>query len=316
MEKFKESFKLYKRKKPPPDYSNVIDFTKIDAEDRQVCSLILEKQSCDVLDGMIPFTSWKAYQHRKIPGFYFISNPFTPDGQRKWIKRCLNDFPLKPNITNLDVNYSDLIRERNVWSMHLDADSTDEEKQLLHKLRWSTLGYHHNWDTKKYTADRYTPFPDDLSCLSRCIAHGIGFPHFKAEAAIVNYYHLDSTLSGHTDHSEFDHISPLISISFGQTAVFLLGGLTKDIDPIALYLHSGDICIMSGECRLAYHAVPKILRTPTSELPYHEGDDDTVNGRKVEDTFEPFESYLQSSRINMNVRQVLCDGQEFPKDES
>lgn len=35
---------------------------------------------------------------------------------------------------------------------------------------------------------------------------------FEAEAAIVNYYRLDSTLSGHTDHSEKDLTKPLLSI--------------------------------------------------------------------------------------------------------
>ena len=35
---------------------------------------------------------------------------------------------------------------------------------------------------------------------------------FSAEAAIVNFYHLDSTLSGHTDHSERDLSLPLLSI--------------------------------------------------------------------------------------------------------
>ena len=38
------------------------------------------------------------------------------------------------------------------------------------------------------------------------------FFSFEPEAAIVNYYHLDSTLSGHTDHSEKDLSVPLLSL--------------------------------------------------------------------------------------------------------
>ena len=34
---------------------------------------------------------------------------------------------------------------------------------------------------------------------------------FTPEAAIINYYHMDSTLSGHTDQSELDHTAPLVS---------------------------------------------------------------------------------------------------------
>ena len=50
-------------------------------------------------------------------------------------------------------------------------------------------------------------------CL--CIYHKLvcsSVARFTAEAGIVNYYHLDSTLSGHTDHSERDLSLPLLSI--------------------------------------------------------------------------------------------------------
>lgn len=83
---------------------------------------------------------------------------------------------------------------------------------LQYKLRWVTLGYHHNWDTKHYDSHHHSPFPPDLAKLTRFILAAVGFPEFTAEAAIVNYYHLDSTLSGHTDHSEKDLTAPLISI--------------------------------------------------------------------------------------------------------
>lgn len=50
-----------------------------------------------------------------------------------------------------------------------------------------------------------------------------------------------------------------ISFSFGQSAVFLVGGKTKQVRPLPLLLNSGDIVIMSGESRLAYHGVPRIV---------------------------------------------------------
>lgn len=49
--------------------------------------------------------------------------------------------------------------------------------------------------------------------------------------------------------------------SFGQTAIFLLGGKTKEEQPSAMFLKSGDIVVMAKESRLCYHAVPKILKT-------------------------------------------------------
>lgn len=59
----------------------------------------------------------------------------------------------------------------------------------------------------------------------------------------MNYYHLDSTLSGHVDQSEFNLEAPLISISLGQNAVFLLGGKTLDNEVTPLMLRCGDIMV-------------------------------------------------------------------------
>ena len=56
--------------------------------------------------------------------------------------------------------------------------------------------------------------------------------------------------------------------SFGQSAVFLVGGETKSVQPQAIVLHSGDVVVMSGASRLAYHGVPKILPPPpTTPVP-------------------------------------------------
>lgn len=55
----------------------------------------------------------------------------------------------------------------------------------------------------------------DLSELSKTIIELLQFPcEFMAEAAIVNFYHLTSTLSGHTDHSEYNLNAPLLSIRY------------------------------------------------------------------------------------------------------
>ena len=47
--------------------------------------------------------------------------------------------------------------------------------------------------------------------------------------------------------------------SFGQTAIFILGGLTREEKPVAMYLRSGDIVVMMGPSRLRYHSVPRIM---------------------------------------------------------
>lgn len=64
-----------------------------------------------------------------------------------------------------------------------------------------------------YSESAKSEFPTDLSNLSKTIIRLLQFSdEFKAEAAIVNFYHPSSTLSGHTDHSENNLDAPLLSI--------------------------------------------------------------------------------------------------------
>ena len=95
------------------------------------------------------------------------------------------------------------------------------------------------------------------------------------------------------------------SSRLGNAAVFLIGGLTRDIEPIPLLLRSGDVIIMSGPaCRRAYHGVPRVLE---GTLPDHLGPGVYDSG---EDDWAPFAHYLKTSRININVRQVFPTGFE------
>lgn len=87
-----------------------------------------------------------------------------------------------------------------------------------------------------------------------------------------------------------------------------------------MFMHSGDIMIMSGLSRLLYHAVPRVLpnlegkllpsclELPLSaDLPL-----DSVIEPCSQEDWEVCARYLQGSRVNMTVRQVLAEGQNFP----
>ena len=58
----------------------------------------------------------------------------------------------------------------------------------------------------------------------------------------------------------------LSNCSFGQSAVFLIGGETKSVRPSALLLQSGDIVIMSGPSRTVFHGVPKVVSPSADTL--------------------------------------------------
>lgn len=99
------------------------------------------------------------------------------------------------------------------------------------RLHWVHLGYQFDYNVVDYKPEHYYGFPKDLSGLMNHIAEAIGYPGYTPEAGIVNYYPLGASMGGHTDHYELDLSWPLISISFGQPAVFLIGGKTRNIKP-------------------------------------------------------------------------------------
>ncbi|XP_072314182.1 nucleic acid dioxygenase ALKBH1 isoform X3 [Eucyclogobius newberryi] len=325
---FKQLFKFYKRRKPPPDFSDVIDFSgkvctgKVDPI--QLSPRAVSDAAASSV-GLRPVRDWRAFGLQGFPGFIFISNPFQRGSQPFWIRQCLKTYPQKPNVCNLDMHMSPCdtkdIWERSVHSLRR------HEKSLLERLRWVTLGYHYNWDTKLYSADNYTPFPADLQSLSQQITLGCGFSDFRPQAGILNYYRSDSSLGIHVDESELDHSRPLLSFCFGQSAVFLLGGKQRQDPPTAMFMHSGDVMVMSGQSRLLYHAVPRIVPSPpgllTSELqnppsPPNQQNQNTPTEKSS--VLEPVSErdwtvclgYIQSSRINVTVRQVLGAEQNFP----
>ncbi|XP_014234533.1 nucleic acid dioxygenase ALKBH1 [Trichogramma pretiosum] len=300
---FRDSFKFYKARKPPPDLSEVIDIRNPDGKIVKKVNVspfgaacISEQLQTDL--DFKPVENWNVFEFPSIPGLLVIENPFKPESQRKWILKCLRDYPCKPNITNLDAH--DVLENGTTW---WDACcGLNPRKDLVSKLRWTTLGYHHNWDTKQYSEDLRTKMPEDLTHMTKYFAKVLGFHDFEAEAAIVNYYRMNSTLAGHTDHSEVNLDAPLFSISFGQSAVFLIGGPTQEEPAHAMYLRSGDVMVMSTSSRLRYHGVPKILYDP-EEL--WNSKDSCV----IDDDWIKAKSYIADARINVNVRQVLMPGQ-------
>lgn len=265
--------------------------------------------------GVLPTKVWKCYEIKNRPGLIFIRNPFTPTGQRFWISRCLRDYPKAPNVVNLNPKQFNQEIIDDWWGNFLEENDDAERKRLKVSMRWATLGYHHDWDTKVYSERIKNSFPKDLADLTSIFATALGFEDFSAEAAIVNYYPIGTTLAGHTDHSESNLQAPLFSISFGQKAIFLLGGQSKEEKPSAMFLKSGDVVVMSKASRLCYHAVPRVMKCklePYNDFSYDEPPHKrckSITACDNENSWKPFKEYLRDSRININVRQVLNKGQ-------
>lgn len=144
-DQFMKTFKYYKSNKPPPLLAEVINIEDINNTDKILLltqkNAVQEDERAKQL-GLRELKSWQLYSFKEHPGLFLIRNPFTSNGQRYWIQKCLQVYPRKPNKRNIDM-------ETNVedwWEACHRHGRCD--KQLMKKLRWTTLGYHHNWDTK------------------------------------------------------------------------------------------------------------------------------------------------------------------------
>ncbi|KAF8163250.1 hypothetical protein B0H34DRAFT_694678 [Crassisporium funariophilum] len=199
---------------------------------------------------------------------------------------------------------------------------------LIYKLRWANIGWYYHWGTKQYD---FTKGPgsidDELRSICKSAVKSVDWEKvhgstdadwgpdgpdwttwnqtYEPDAGIVNFYQEKDTLMAHVDRSEVCATSPLVSISLGNAAIFLIGGLTRDAEPTPILLRSGDVVIMSGPaCRRAYHGVPRILE---GTLPPHLRADH-LGDAQARNSWQPYEEYLTTTRININVRQVFPKG--------
>lgn len=101
----------------------------------------------------------------------------------------------------------------------------------------------------------WPPMPDSFSGLARAAARQAGFPGFAPDACLINRYAAGTRLSLHQDRDERDLDAPIVSVSLGLPAVFLLGGTQRTDKPHHLALSHGDVLVWGGPDRLRYHGV-------------------------------------------------------------
>ena len=87
------------------------------------------------------------------------------------------------------------------------------------------------------------------------------------DSALVNRYRGPARMGLHQDRDEDALAAPVLSISLGDTAVFRLGGPRRSDPTRSMRLASGDVCVLAGEGRLAFHAVDRILAGSSRLVP-------------------------------------------------
>jgi DNA alkylation damage repair protein AlkB len=147
-------------------------------------------------------------------------------------------------------------------------------------VRMLCLGRHWNARTYAYEDRRsdidgfpVPALPEVLAATAARIAKDAGFA-VTPDLCIVNWYGESSRMGLHQDKDESPNSLteglPVISLSIGDSAVFLFGGLRRR-DPIEkIRLESGDAFVFGGLARLRYHGVSRVLPgTAPAGLPFN-----------------------------------------------
>jgi alkylated DNA repair protein (DNA oxidative demethylase) len=130
-------------------------------------------------------------------------------------------------------------------------------------LGWTSdeEGYRYR-PTHPATGRPWPPMPEPLIALWRNVAQYTDLP----EACLINFYDRTAKMGLHQDRDEADFAAPVVSISLGDDCLFRIGGRQRRNLTKSVRLSSGDVLVLGGDARLAFHGVDRIYPGTSSLL--------------------------------------------------
>jgi alkylated DNA repair protein (DNA oxidative demethylase) len=104
------------------------------------------------------------------------------------------------------------------------------------------------------TGSPWPPLPEPLATMWDEVS---GYPH-RPEACLINFYSAHAKMGLHQDRDEADFAAPVVSLSLGDSCLFRMGGVKRSDPTCSVRLNSGDVVVLGGTARLAFHGVDRI----------------------------------------------------------
>ncbi|MEM7612320.1 MAG: alpha-ketoglutarate-dependent dioxygenase AlkB [Pseudomonadota bacterium] len=95
-----------------------------------------------------------------------------------------------------------------------------------------------------------------------------GYDHYSPNACLINRYLPGNRMTAHQDKNERDFSQPVVTISTGLPTRFLVYGDTRGGKPLAIPVYDGDVIVMGGASRMAFHGVREIDRPADDPRPH------------------------------------------------
>ena len=181
-------------------------------------------------------------------GFRLIPGALAADAQAALLAQVLAAAEAAP-----------FVRPSTPWGKPMSVAMTS-----LGALGWTAdrRGYRYS-PTHPQTGAPWPPIPTALFDLWRAHAD----PGTPPDSCLVNLYREGARMGLHQDRDEHDLRAPVLSVSLGDTAVFRIGGVSRGEPTRSLRLTSGDVCVLAGAARMAFHGVDRIVAGSSRLVP-------------------------------------------------
>ncbi|MBU2981059.1 alpha-ketoglutarate-dependent dioxygenase AlkB [Lentibacter algarum] len=128
---------------------------------------------------------------------------------------------------------------------------------------WMSDRRGYRYEPKHPRGTDWPPIPQSLLDIWNAIAPDARQP----DCALINFYGEGARMGLHQDNDEADYSQPVVSVSLGDDGLFRIGGTERGGKTVSHWLRSGEVLVLGGEARLAYHGVDRVKHGTSTLLP-------------------------------------------------
>ena len=122
------------------------------------------------------------------------------------------------------------------------------------RLGWVTDRKGYRYAPRHPSGVAWPDIPEAVLAVWRAVSGTTRAP----DCCLVNFYGVGARMGLHQDRDEGDFSYPVVSISLGDEALFRMGGVERAEGTESLWLRSGDVVVMGGDARLAWHGIDRV----------------------------------------------------------
>ena len=149
------------------------------------------------------------------------------------------------------IRVAPLVRFTTAWGKQMSVAMTSAGR-----LGWVIdRGRYRYADRHPETGGRWPAIPESVLEVWQAVSGWDAPP----DCCLINWYGKGAKMGLHQDKDEGDFRPPVVSVSLGDPARFRMGGTERKGPTSSTVLESGDVVVMGGAARLAYHGIDRVM---------------------------------------------------------